>query len=326
MIEKKNKFAIGVDIGGTNIKLGIISDTGKIVKKALVETKGESGPDVVVSQIKKGISELLLKNDKKVIGIGIGCAGTVNQKKGTVENPPNLSNWEKVPLGSLIKKAFGYNVFLDNDANAAAIGEMHFGAGKDLDSFIMVTLGTGVGGGIIINRKIYHGDFGAAGEIGHTVIDYNGPKCNCGSFGCIEAYVGNHYLVKRTQGELKNKPVTKIWDLINHDIEKLSPRVIDEAAQAGDEYAKSIIIQLGEYLGCAFASLANILDISEFVVGGGVAGFGKPLFEAAQKKAAERVLIPIRKRIKVRPAKLKNDAGIQGSSALVFDNVLNKKL
>ena len=318
MSKSKNKFAVGVDIGGTNIKLGIISDTGEITKKGMVETKAEGGPDSVVSQIKKGISELLLKNDKKIVGIGIGCAGTVNQEKGTVENPPNLPKWDKVPLGGLIKKAFGYDVFLDNDANAAAIGEMHFGAGKDLNSFIMVTLGTGIGGGIIINRKIYHGDFGAAGEIGHTVIDYNGPKCNCGSYGCIEAYVGNNYLVKRIQGELRNKSDTKIWDLINHDIEKLSPRVIDEAAQAGDEYAKSIIVQLGEHLGYAFASLANILDIGEFIVGGGVAGFGKPLFDAAQKKAAERVLIPIRKRIKVRPAKLKNDAGIQGSSALVF--------
>ena len=321
MTNKKDKFAVGVDIGGTNIKLGIISETGGIVKKGMVETKAEGGPDSVVSQIKKGINELLVNNEKEIAGIGIGCAGTVNQEKGIVEYPPNLPKWDKVPLGSLIKKEFGMEVYLDNDANAAAIGEMHFGAGKDLNSFIMVTLGTGIGGGIIINREIYHGDFGAGGEIGHTVIDYNGPKCNCGSYGCIEAYVGNHYLVKRIQDELKNKPDTKIWDLINHDIEKLSPRVIDEAAQAGDEYAKSIIIQLGEYLGCAFASLANILDIGEFVVGGGVAGFGKPLFDAAQKKAAERVLIPIRKRIKVRPAELKNDAGIQGSSALVFYRV-----
>ncbi len=318
MTMSKNKFAIGVDIGGTNIKLGIISEKGEIVKKALVETKGEGGPDVVVAQIKKGINELLSNNDNKIVGIGIGCAGTVDQKKGIVENPPNLPKWDKVSLGSLIKKTFGYEVFLDNDANVAAIGEMHFGAGKKLDSFIMVTLGTGVGGGIIMNRKIYHGDFGAAGEIGHTVIDYNGPKCNCGSFGCIEAYVGNHYLVKRIQKEIKNKTDSKIWDLINHDIEKLSPRVIDEAAEAGDEYAKSIIIQVGDYLGCAFASLANILDISTFIVGGGVAGFGKPLFDAAQKKSAERALIPLRKRIKVLPAELKNDAGIQGSSALVF--------
>ena len=318
MTKVKNKYAIGVDIGGTNIKLGIISDAGKIVKKGMVETRAEGGPDVVVSQIKKGITELLLKNDKEIAGVGIGCAGTVNQEKGIVENPPNLPKWDKVPLGRLIKRAFGYDVFLDNDANAAAIGEMHFGTGKSLKSFIMVTLGTGIGGGIIVNKKIYHGDFGAAGEIGHTVIDYNGPKCNCGSFGCIEAYVGNHYLVKRIQKDIQNVQDTKIWDLINHDIEKLSPRLIDEAAQAGDEYARSIIVQLGEYLGYAFASLANILDISEFIVGGGVAGFGKPLFDAAQKKAAERALKSIGKRIKVRPAKLKNDAGIQGSSALVF--------
>ena len=318
MTNKKDKFAIGVDIGGTNIKLGIISETGEIIKKGMVETKAEGGPDSVVLQIKKGINELLSNNEKKIAGIGIGCAGTVNQEKGTVENPPNLPKWDIVPLGSLIKKEFGMDVYLDNDANAAAIGEMHFGAGKDLNSFIMVTLGTGIGGGIIINRKIYHGDFGAAGEIGHTVIDYNGPKCNCGSYGCIESYVGNHYLVKRIQKEIKDKPDSKIWNLINHDIEKLSPRVIDEAAQSGDEYAKSIITQLGEYLGYAFASLANILDISTFIVGGGVAGFGKPLLEAAQKKTSERVLIPMRKRIKVLPAKLKNDAGIQGSSALVF--------
>ena len=318
MMSRKNKYAIGVDIGGTNIKLGIISEAGEIVKKAMVETKGEGGPDVVVAQIKKGINELLSKNNHDIVGIGIGCAGTVNQEKGIVENPPNLPMWKKVPLGSLINKSFGLDVFLDNDANAAAIGEMHFGAGKNLDSFIMVTLGTGVGGGIIMNRKIYLGDFGAAGEIGHTVIDYNGPKCNCGSFGCIEAYVGNHYLVKRIQKELKSKPDSKIWDLINHDIEKLSPRVIDEAAESGDEYAKSVIIQVGEYLGYAFASLANILDISTFIVGGGVAGFGEPLLNAAQKKASERALISLRKRINVLPAKLKNDAGIQGSSALVF--------
>lgn len=317
-MKSQDKYAIGVDIGGTNIKLGIISEAGRIVKKTMVKTCGKDGPDKVVSQIKRGINELLQKNKYKISGIGIGCAGTVIQEKGIVENPPNLPGWEKVSLGTIIKKEFGYNVFLDNDANAAAIGEMHFGAGKKLNSFIMVTLGTGIGGGIIINRNIYHGDLGAAGEIGHTVIDFNGPKCNCGSCGCIEAYVGNNYLVKRIQKEMKSRPDTKIWDLINHDIENLSPRVIDEAAQAGDEYAKSIIKQTGEYLGYSFASLANILDICTFVVGGGVAGFGEPLLNAAHEKASERALIPLKKRIRVIQAKLKNDAGIKGASALVF--------
>ncbi|HKJ81998.1 MAG TPA: ROK family protein [Ignavibacteriaceae bacterium] len=315
---KQYKHAIGVDIGGTNIKLGIISNSGKIVKKTMVKTMGDGGPRVVVSQLKKGINGLLQKNKLKISGIGIGCAGTVIQSKGIVVNPPNLPGWGRVGLGNIIKKEFGLSVFLDNDANAAAIGEMHFGSGKKLNSFIMVTLGTGIGGGIIIDRNIYHGDFGAAGEIGHSVIDVYGPECKCGSYGCIEAYVGNHYLVKRIQSEIKRKPDSKIWGFVNNNIENLSPRIIDEAAQAGDKYAKEIIKQTGEYLGCAFASWANILDISTFVVGGGVAGFGTPLITAAYNKTVERVLIPLKKRIKVIPAKLKNDAGIKGASALVF--------
>jgi glucokinase len=314
----KNKYALGVDIGGTNIKFGIISGTGKIIKKSITETHREGGPKIVVKQLIMGAKEILKDNKFKLKGIGIGAAGTVNSEKGTVENPPNMTGWEKVFLKKIISSEFKLKVNLDNDANAAAIGEMHFGAGKKLNSFVMVTLGTGVGGGIILNRKIYHGDTGAAGEIGHTVIDFNGPKCNCGSRGCIEAYVGNHYLVKRIQNEMKSKTDTKIWDLINHDIEKLNPRVIDEAAELGDEYAKSIIVQTGEYLGYAFASVANTLDITTFIIGGGVAGFGEPLINAAQKKASERVLTPLRKRIRVLPAKLKNDAGIQGASALVF--------
>lgn len=314
----KNKYALGVDIGGTNIKFGIISDTGKIIKKSMIETHRQGGPKKVIKQLLKGISEILEDNKFKLAGIGIGAAGSVNSEKGTVENPPNIPGWKKVFLGKIISEEFGLKIFLDNDANAAAIGEMHFGAGEKLNSFVMVTLGTGVGGGIILNRKIYHGDYGAAGEIGHTVIDFNGPKCNCGSNGCIEAYVGNHYLVKRIQKEMKSRADTKIWDLINYDTEKLNPIVIGEAAELGDEYAKLIIAQTGEYLGFAFASVANILDITTFIIGGGVAGFGEPLINSAQKKASERVMVPLRKRIKVLSAKLKNDAGIQGASALVF--------
>jgi len=315
---QKSNYALGVDIGGTNIKFGIISDTGKIIKKSMIETHREGGPRIVVKQLIRGTREILKDNKLKLKGIGVGAAGTVNSEKGTVENPPNIPGWKKVFLKKIITNEFGLKVNLDNDANAAAIGEMHFGAGKKLNSFVMVTLGTGVGGGIILNKKIYHGDSGAAGEIGHTVIDFNGPKCNCDSYGCIEAYVGNHYLVKKIQKEMNTRTDTKIWDLINHDIEKLNPRVIDEAAGLGDEYAKSIIVQTGEYLGYAFASIANVLDITTFIIGGGVAGFGKPLMNAAQKKASERVLTPLRKRIRVLPAKLKNDAGIQGASALVF--------
>ena len=315
---KTEKYAVGVDLGGTNIKIGIVSQKGKIIKKSSLDTLAVEGPDKVISQIKKGIKEILLKNKLKIQGIGIGSPGTVSTKKGTVENPPNLPGWEKVNLGKVLQKEFKINVHVENDANVAAIGEMIFGAGKKIDTFIMVTLGTGVGGGIIFNNKLFKGEFGAAGEIGHMSINYNGPKCNCGSFGCVETYVGNHYLVKRVKEELPDNKDSKIWELINNDIDLLTPLIIQQAEELGDKYAKSVVQELGLYLGTALASSSNTLDIGTFIIGGGVAGFGEPLFEAIRKNVSSRVLKPLSKRVKVLPAKLKNDAGIKGASALVF--------
>ncbi|HKB85087.1 MAG TPA: ROK family protein [Ignavibacteriaceae bacterium] len=315
---KAEKYTIGVDLGGTSVKIGIVSEKGKISKKLSVESRSADGPDAVIEQIKKGIYEILKKSKKKIYGIGIGAPGVVSVKKGTVENPPNFPGWEKVNLGKLIEKEFNKKVYVENDANAAAIGELIFGMGKKYDSFIMVTLGTGVGGGIIINNKIYRGEFGAAGEIGHVTINNEGPRCNCGSFGCIEAYVGNHYLVSRIKKELPDHPDSKIWELIDDDLEQLSPKIIDTASESGDPYAQSIVKKMGYFLGCALASVSNLLDVSTFIIGGGVSGFGKPLFDSIKETASLRVLTPLRDRIKVHPAKLKNDAGIKGASALVF--------
>ena len=314
----KNKYAIGVDLGGTSIKLGIVSDNGKLLKKHTVRTEAEKGPKKVIENIISGINELTEKSKYKISGIGIGCPGVVTPGKGIVENPPNFPGWNRVNIGKIISREFKKTVLVDNDANAAAIGELTFGSGKKYKSFIMITLGTGVGGGIVINKKIYHGDFGAAGEIGHISIDYNGPKCNCGSYGCIEAYAGNHYLRERVRTELKKHPKSKIWKLINNDLSKVSPRNIQLAAETGDAFAKSVIDELGIHLGSAFASLCNVLDISVFIIGGGIAGFGKPLFDSIKKTTAKRVMAPIRPRVRVLPAKLKNDAGIKGASALVF--------
>lgn len=317
-MNNKTKYAIGVDLGGTSIKLGIVASTGNIIKKISIRTEAEKGPKKVIGNIISGINELTQKSKYKVSGIGIGCPGVVTPGKGIVEDPPNLPGWKKVNIKKIISQEFNKLVLVDNDANAAAIGELTFGSGKNYKSFIMITLGTGVGGGIVIDKKIYHGDFGAAGEIGHISIDYNGPKCNCGSYGCIEAYAGNLYLRERVRTELKKHPDSKIWKLINNDLSKVSPRNVQDAAEAGDKFAKSVIDELGFQLGSAFASLCNVLDISVFIIGGGIAGFGKPLFNSIRKTICGRVLSPIKPRVRVLPAKLKNDAGIKGASALVF--------
>ena len=314
----KEKFALGVDLGGTNIKFGIVSQKGKIINHSSIKTHTEEGAKYVISQIKKGIKEILSKNKNEVAGIGIGVPGVVTPEKGIVENPPNIPGWGKVKLGEIISKEFGVDVHVENDANAAAIGEMIFGNGKNLHSFIMVTLGTGVGGGIIWNRKLFRGEFGAAGEVGHVTIEYGGPKCNCGSFGCVEAYLGNSYLVNIVKKSLPEYPNSLIWKIIKNDLDQLSPIIIQKAMEQGDGYAVSIVNNMGMHLGSALASVSNLLDISTFIIGGGVAGFGKPLFDAAGKTIKARVLTPLRKRVKVLPAKLKNNAGIKGASALVF--------
>ena len=317
---KTEKYAVGVDLGGTNIKIGIVSDKGKLVKSISIKTEADCGPKNVIANIIKGVELILAKNKLKIQGIGIGCPGVVSIKKGIVENAPNLPGWKNVKLGPIIKEKFGYKVHLENDANAAAIGELIFGSGKKLDSFVMVTLGTGVGGGIVFNKKIFRGEFGAAGEIGHISIDINGPKCNCGSTGCIEAYAGNSYLKEQIRNELKDYPDSKVWQLIENDLTRVSPRIIQAALEKKDAYAEFVVERMGKQLGTALASLSNLLDISTFIIGGGVAGFGKPLFDSTRKTISERVLLPLRQRVLVIPAKLQNEAGIKGASSLVFYN------
>ncbi len=317
---KTEKYAVGVDLGGTNIKIGIVSDKGKLVKSISIKTEADCGPKNVIANIIKGVELTLAKNKLKIQGIGIGCPGVVSIKKGIVENAPNLPGWKNVKLGPIIKEKSGYKVHLENDANAAAIGELIFGSGKKLDSFVMVTLGTGVGGGIVFNKKIFRGEFGAAGEIGHISIDINGPKCNCGSTGCIEAYAGNSYLKEQIRNELKDYPDSKVWQLIENDLTKVSPRIIQAALEKKDAYAEFVVERMGKQLGTALASLSNLLDISTFIIGGGVAGFGKPLFDSTRKTISERVLLPLRQRVLVIPAKLQNEAGIKGASSLVFYN------
>lgn len=312
------KFALGIDLGGTNIKMGVVSSAGKIIDQTSVKSNAELGPKHVINQIIT-TAKMIIKNNKvQIKAIGIGTPGVVAVGKGTVENPPNFPGWKKINIAKILTDKLELKVYVENDANAAAIGEMIFGAGKKYDSFVMVTLGTGVGGGIIINRKIFHGAFGAAGELGHVTIDYKGSKCNCGSFGCIETYVGNRYLKARIREELSEHKDSLIWQLLDHQADEVSPRIIQQASEHGDQFAQQVIKDMGIQLGAALTSVSNLLDISTFVIGGGVAGFGKPLFNSISETIKKRVLTSIKPRVKVIPAKLKNNAGIKGASSLVF--------
>ncbi len=309
--------SIGIDLGGTNIKAGLVDKSGKILFKTSVPTESELGYKHVIEQIIKATT-IVIEKDDDVVGIGIGAPGIVSAEEGTVKSPPNIPGWKKVNLGKILSDKFGKKVFVENDANAAAIGEYIFGAGKTTKSFIMVTLGTGVGGGIIYDGKLFRGETGGAGEIGHVTINYKGRKCNCGSYGCVETYVGNQRIVEKVKREIKSNPDSKVVELAGEKLETLSPKTLYDAAKLGDEYAIKAIEDIAVMLGAAFASTVNLLDISTIILGGGVSGFGNFLLTPLKKNLKERVLAPNRPRVKIKLSKLKNDAGIKGASSLAF--------
>lgn len=316
------KIAIGVDLGGTRIKLGLVSENGEIIRDHNIPTEADKGPSTVISNIIRGAKEIIKDNKLSIddiAGLGIGAPGAVDLNGGTVKYPPNFPKWEVVRLGQEV--SLGLNnikVEVDNDANVAAVGESKFGAGKNVDNFFMLTLGTGIGGAIIINKKIFRGNNGAAAELGHSSINYDGPQCNCGNKGCIEAYVGQKYLSKRTVEKLKEHPESMIIRLVNGDMKKVEPYVIFQAAKQGDKFAIDILEEAGFYLGIVVANYFNIFDFDIAIIGGGVSAAGALIFDSITKTAKERVLPVHKDRIKIVPAKLGNKAGILGAAGLIL--------
>lgn len=319
------KQIIGIDIGGTSIKFGIVSSAGKITGEFSIPTFAEQSPEKVLEQISLGIKKILEGNSlQRFEGIGIGIPGKVNVKTGIVTSAPNFAEWNRVNVKQFLSKKFKSRIEIDNDANCAALGELHFGIGKSagpfgkIKSFVMITLGTGVGGGIIVDGKLIRGESGGAGEIGHISIDYQGPLCRCGQHGCIEAYAGNNYIKQRTVQKLHEYPDSLIIDLAENNLDKIEPKTIFEASQQGDELANKILTDTGRYIGIGLASVINILDIKTFIIGGGVSAAGDVLIDSIESSLKNHGIREIVKDVKVYPAKLKNKAGILGAASLLI--------
>ncbi|MBF8295778.1 MAG: glk [Bacteroidetes bacterium] len=315
----KSKFAIGVDLGATTVKTGIVSSSGKILYQNKLPTNGHLGPSAVIQQIELSVRDAMVHADgKKPAGIGIGAPGVVDDE-GVVKSPPNMKRWNEVPLAREVKKIFRrFQIKVENDANAAAIAESKFGAGRKFPDFLFVIWGTGVGGGIILDHKIFRGHTGGAGEIGHISINYEGPECNCGNKGCVEAYVGQRYLSQRTAERLKDQPESIIAQLVGGDFTKLEPMYIAQAAQQGDRLAREMLAEAATLLGVAIAGVMNTMDLRVSIIGGGISAAGGFVLQAIQESVRSRVLTPLRRDIKVLQAQLGNNAGILGAAGLVL--------
>lgn len=308
------KKAIGVDLGGTYIKYGLVDETGKILKKGMLPTKADKGSrDIVIEQISLAIKDIW---EDDIEGIGIGTPGVVDNN-GYVFESPNLPDWHNFNVKEVFEKKFNKNVVVENDANSIVWGEYLFGAGKDTRTIVCLTLGTGLGGGVVINGKLLRGAIYSAAELGHMPVNYKGRKCGCGSRGCIEAYVGRDYIVKSVIRKIKRGEKSILGKIVK-DLSEITPKMIFDAYQRGDELAKEIWIEMATALGSFLAGLVNMLNPDRIILAGGIAGAGEILFSTVRKTIEERAMKVLSKTVEVVPAGLGNDAGIISGAALVF--------
>lgn len=311
--------AVGIDLGGTFIKAGLVDDKGNIIKKNQFSTKGEEGKrEIVLSQIEKAIDFCLEgENKEEIKGIGIGTPGVVDNE-GIVYEAPNLPDWNNLPLKDIFEKKYALKTVVENDVNTIAWGEYLFGAGRGSKTMICITLGTGLGGGIVKDGKLLRGGKYSAVEIGHITIDYRGPRCKCGNYGCIERFVGRDYIVERAVNAIKDGKETKILELADGKVENITPKIISDAYKQGDQIAKEIWVDVGVCLGAMFTSLVNLLNPDIIVIGGGISQAGNILFDTIKKTIKERAMKILSENVKVVPAGLGTDSGIVAAGSLVF--------
>ncbi|MCX6112212.1 MAG: ROK family protein [Proteobacteria bacterium] len=318
---KKKQYAIGVDIGGTNMPCSLVDDKGKILRTIEKKTLPEQGADSLALRISESVKELLtyFKGRLKkgtILGVGLGVPGILDHKRGEIVTCPNLPGWKNVPIIKLIKQKLKMPVLMDNDANCAVIGEHWIGAAKGTKNAILLTLGSGVGGGIIIDNKIYRGSHGVAGELGHITIVAEGALCGCGNHGCLEAYASANAAARTAKERLRKEEV--ISTLREKDINKITAHDIFLHAEAGDIFSKNILFESGKYLGMGIATFANIFDPDIIIIGGGFSDAEKYLLPAAIDEAYKRAFKHVMDKMKIKKAKLGNNAGMIGAARLFF--------
>ncbi len=312
-------YRIGVDLGGTNIAVGVVSEDLKIVGRGKVKTKcprpaAEIFDDIVVA-VDMAVKDAGISMDE-VSSIGVGTPGSVNKDNGYIEFANNLG-FNQVPAKKMLEERLGKTVYLDNDANCAALGEAIAGVGKGVGNFVAVTLGTGVGSGIIVNGKIVGGVNYAGGEMGHTVIMVNGKQCNCGRKGCWEQYASATALIAQTKEAMLKNIESKMWQITNGSIDNVSGRTAFDAMRLGDEAAKEVCDNYIYYVSVGIINIINTFQPEFVCIGGGISHEGDTILNPIKKHIDnERYSIHSSKQSKIVAAELGNDAGIFGAALL----------
>ena len=313
------KNRIGIDVGGTNVKIALVDSDGKIGYSNTIPTRAEMGYEYTINNMKQAIRDLLTETKlsaKDIERIGFGLPGQVDFKSGIVRLITNIPGWVEIPLAKMIEDEFHIPTRIDNDVRCAALGELNFGAGKGCENLICITVGTGIGSGLIINGKLVRGASNAAGEIGHIKLQmHDGPICGCGDTGCLEAFASGPSIVAMAEEYIMGGKSTKYREMANGN--DITPFIVAEAAKAGDPVARRIFTRMGEYIGIGMASVVNLLNPEKIIVGGGVADAGDILMTPLKETLKKRAMKIAGETVEVVPAQLGNTAGVIGASLLI---------
>lgn len=326
-LSKKQKYLVGIDLGGTTI-ITVVTDThGKVIASVKCLSEVKEGITAVINRIVDTIYATVAKAKigiDDVISIGIGAPGPLSTKTGIVFDAPNLAGWENVPLRDLVKKSFKNKilVFLENDANAAAYGEFWVGAGKNVSTLIMLTLGTGIGGGIIIDKRLYRGPDDTAGELGHMSVFPNGPVCNCGNRGCLEAIASATGMVNRAVDALRLGSKSLIRELAENDLNRVTAKMVYNAVLQGDQLAREIMEETGRYIGIAAASLVNIFNPEMLVFSGGMINAGEYLLKPIREEVKKRAFPQPAARVKIILTTLGENVGAIGAAGIAYNELI----
>jgi glucokinase len=322
MSNTRNRYIIGVDLGGTNIVVGAMPDDGsREIAFRSAPTRATEGEDSVTERMIQMIEDVIAVTMAETgatrddfLGVGVGAPGPMDREKGVVITAPNLG-WKMFPLRERIHAATGLHTTLDNDANCATMGEAWTGAAKGAKNVIGVTIGTGIGGGIIIDGRLYHGSSDVAGEIGHMTIDSTGRRCGCGNYGCLEAYASGTAIAERAREALAGETEGILFGMCEGQLPKVTAQMVYKAANDGDVIAIDVVRETARFLGAGIGALLNVLNPEVVVLAGGVVNAGEALFAPLKVEIRRRAFAPAVDAVRIVPGALGGSAGVVGAVA-----------
>ncbi len=307
---------LGIDVGGTKLAAGVVDADGRVLAREQTPTEAGKGPAHVLDRIVRLGRVLLSRREvlaSDIRRVGIGCAGPVDRRAGLVFNPPNLPGWVRVPLVDHVARALGLSAVLDNDANAAALGESRYGAGRGAESMVYITVSTGIGGGVVLNGRLWHGLGDGAGEVGHMTLEPGGPLCGCGNRGCLEALASGTAIARRARALLAAGRQSRL-----RDMPAFTAAEVVALAAAGDALAREVWEGAVGWLALGVGALITILAPERIIIGGGVAKAGTLLFEPLRRQVRERVKLVQAEKVQILPTALGDDVGVLGAAALAL--------